>query len=372
MAVRVPVQPRVLAAMSLVFGLGFAVDARAAAPVDYAQPSTWLCRPGRQDVCAEPEVSTVIAPADGAMTRKTYAPAPDPPIDCFYVYPTVSQEPTPNADMTPGPAETRAVTEQFARFGAVCRTYAPVYRQTTVAAMRGDAKGADDAIAYGDVLAAWRSYLEHDNKGRGVVLVGHSQGAFHLMRLIVEEIDGKPAQRLLVSAVLLGGNVEVAAGADSGGSFRHVPLCHTADQAGCVIAYSSFLASDPPGPDALFGKAERPGMTVACVNPAALLGQPALDAELLATPRVKAVLGTPFVENPGLISGACATAGDRTFLAVSVKPTGAGAATLGRAFEDLDKAGPGWGLHAIDVSLTLGDLIEVVGRQAKTWADAKR
>ena len=27
-----------------------------------------------------------------------------------------------------------------------------------------------------DVLAAWNYYLEHDNQGRGVVLVGHSQG----------------------------------------------------------------------------------------------------------------------------------------------------------------------------------------------------
>jgi hypothetical protein len=372
MAVRIPMQTMVLAALGLASILGLAVDAQAAAPVDYAQPSSWLCRPGRQDVCSEPAVSTVISPADGAMTRKTYTPAPDPPIDCFYVYPTVSQEPTANADMTPGPGEARAATEQFARFGAVCRTYAPLYRQTTVAAMHGEAKGADDNLAYGDVLAAWRSYLARDNRGRGVVLIGHSQGAFHLMRLIAEEIDGKPAQRLLVSAILLGGDVQVAAGADSGGSFRHVPLCRSADQAGCVIAYSSFLADHPPGADAWFGKAGRPGLAVACVNPAALLGRPALDAELLATPRVKAILGTPFVENPGLISAACATAGDRTFLAVSVKPTGAGAATLGRAFEDLTKGGPDRGLHPIDVNLTLGDLVELVGRQAKAWSTASR
>jgi hypothetical protein len=372
MAVRIPVQPWILAALGLALSLGPAVEARAAAAVDYAQPSNWLCRPGRQDVCSEPLVSTVIAPADGTMTRKTYTPASDPPIDCFYVYPTVSQEPTANADLTPGPGEMRAATEQFGRFGAVCRTFAPVYRQTTVAALRGDAKGADEALAYGDVLAAWKSYMARDNHGRGVVLVGHSQGAFHLMRLIAEEIDGKPAQRQLVSAILLGGNVQTAIGADAGGSFRKVPLCRAADRAGCVIAYSSYLAADPPGPDAYFGKAARAGLAAACVDPAALLGHPALNAELLTTPRVRAVLDTPFVENPGLISGACTTAGDRAFLAVSVKPTGAGAATLGRAFDDLDKARPGWGLHTLDVNLTLGDLIEIVGRQAKAWAAASR
>ena len=371
MPVRSPMPPGVLAALSLALSFSPAAPAHAASPVDYAQPSNWLCRPGRQDVCSEPLASTVVSPADGSLVRKTYAPAPAPPIDCFYVYPTVSQEPTANADLTPGPGEARAATEQFARFGAVCRTFAPVYRQTTVAAMHGEAKGADDGLAYGDVLAAWRSYLARDNHGRGVVLVGHSQGASHLIRLIAEEIDGKPAERQLVSAILLGGNVEVAAGADAGGSFRHVPLCRSAGQAGCVIAYSSFLASHPPGADAWFGRG-RPGMAVACVDPAALLGRQELDAELLATPRVRDALGTPLVENPGLISAACTTAGGHTFLAVSVKPTGAGAATLGRALEELDKAGGGWGLHPLDVSLTLGDLIEVVGRQAKTWTAAQR
>jgi hypothetical protein len=371
MVVRVPIS-RALAAWTLIGSLGLGLQARAATPVDYAQPSNWLCRPGRADVCSAPETSTVVSPADGTMIRKSYAPDPDPPIDCFYVYPTVSREPTANADMTAGEGEERAAAEQFARFGAKCRAYAPIYRQTTVAAMHGDARGADNELAYGDVAAAWRSYLERENHGRGVVLVGHSQGSNHLIRLIAEEIDGKPAQRLLVSAILLGGNVEVATGADAGGSFRGIPLCRRADQTGCVIAYSSFLADHPPRPDAWFGKAEHPGMSIACVNPAALLGQASLDAELLTTPAVRERLGTPLVENPGLISAICTTSGDRTFLAVSVKQAGVGAATLGRALQDLDKAGPQWGLHPIDVSLTLGDLVEIVGRQGKAWAAAHR
>jgi hypothetical protein len=372
MPVRVPVQSGILAALSLASSLDLATEAHAATAVDYAQPSSWLCRPGRQDVCSAPETSTVVSPGDGARTRKTYTPDPDAPIDCFYVYPTVSQEPTANADLTPGPGEARAAAEQFARFGAVCRAFAPIYRQTTVAAMHGDVRGADPDLAYGDVLAAWKSYLARDNGGRGVVLVGHSQGANHLIRLIAEEVDGKPAQRLLVSAILIGGNVEVASGSDAGGSFRRVPLCRKADQTGCVIAYSSFLADHPPAANAWFGKAEHPGMSVACVNPAALLDQTSLDSELFATPAVKAVLGTPLVENPGLISAACTAAGDRTYLAVTVKPTGVGAATLGHALADLDKAAPQWGLHPIDVSLTLGDLVEIVGRQGKAWAAAPR
>jgi len=363
----------VLSLLGLICGAAAAIPAPAvAAPaVDYANPSSWLCLPGRDDVCAKPLTSTVLSPADGSRTQKTHVPDPAAPIDCFYVYPTVSDEPTANADLTEGPQVDRVATAQFARFGSVCRTYAPLYRQTTMAALRGEAKGADSELAYGDVLAAWRYYLAHDNHGRGVVLIGHSQGAFHLIRLIAEEIDGKPDQRLLVSAILLGGNVQTAAGGDAGGSFRRVPLCRSADQTGCVIAYSSFLASQPPGPDSPFGKSAGPGLAAACVDPAELLGHETLDSELMATPRVKAVLGTTLVENPGLISGACTTSGDRRFLAVTVKPDGVAGATLARAFSDLN-ARAGWGLHAIDVSLTLGDLVGIVGRQSQAWLQAHR
>jgi len=357
-------------AYGLVFAgvLTLAGPAPAAPVIDYAQPSSWLCRPGRDDICTRPLTSTVVSPADGALTRKTYAPDPAAPVDCFYVYPTVSREPTANADMTVGPEVEHAAAEQFARFATKCRLYAPLYRQTTVAAMRGAASGADSDLAYGDVLAAWRAYLAHDNHGRGVVLVGHSQGSFHLARLIAEQIDGKPIERLLVSAIVVGGNVQVATGADVGGSFHHVPLCHSADQTGCVIAYSSFLASDPPGAGSHFGRSAGPGLADACVNPGALIDHGVLDAELPTTGKVAEALGTPLVENPGLVSAECTTTRDWTFLAVAIKPAGVGATTVTRALTDLDDRAPGWGLHAIDVNLTLGDLVEIVGRQSKAWA----
>ena len=358
-----------LALFALIAGTG---PAAAAPPVDYARPFSWLCRPGQGDVCAEPLASTVVSPAGGARIRRTYAPDPAAPVDCFYVYPTVSQKLAGNADMTVTPEVKHAAAEQFARFSTACRTYAPIYRQTTVPAMRGEAGGADHALAYGDVLAAWRAYLAHDNHGRGVVLIGHSQGANHLQRLIAEEIDGKPAQRLLVSAILLGGNLQVAAGADTGGTFRRVPLCRTGDQTGCVIAYSTYLAADPPAADAFFGAALGRGLAAACVNPAALLGDASLDAELPTRGEVARVLGTPLVENPGLISGACTDAGGHSFLAISVEAGARGAVTLTRALTDLDARAPGWGLHAVDVNLALGDLVRIVGRQGAAWSAAHR
>ena len=361
---------RALAMLGLAWSLALPLPASAAGP-DYADPANWLCRPGRADVCAEPVTSTVVAPADGVRATRTFAPDPAAPIDCFYVYPTVSQQPTGNADMTADPEVRAVVVQQFARFAGKCRPFAPLYRQSTVTALRGDAK-ADSGLAYDDVLAAWRSYLARDNQGRGVVLIGHSQGAFHLGRLIAEEIDGQPSQRLLVSAILGGGNIQVARGKDVGGSFRRVPLCHGADQTGCVIAYSTYPIGHPPGPDALFGGAVRPELSGACVNPAELLGHPNLDSELPTRGEVAKLLGTPFVENPGLVSGTCQVANDHAFLAIAVKPEGVGAVTLGKALNDLDARAPGWGLHGLDLNLALGDLVQIVGRQGAAWSAAHR
>jgi hypothetical protein len=314
----------------------------------------------------------VVAPTGGALTRKTYAPDPAAPIDCFYVYPTVSREPTANADMTASPEVQHAAAEQFARFSSVCRPYAPLYRQTTTAALDGRVQGADRAMAYGDVLAAWRSYLAHDNHGRGVVLVGHSQGSRLLEQLLAEEFDGKPAQRLLVSAIVPGMDLQVPNGADVGASFHHIPLCRSADQAGCIIAYSSFMAGLPPGPDAYFGKSGGPGTHDACVNPGALIDDGVLDSELPTVGRVADALGTPLVENPGLISAVCSTIGDETFLAISIKPTGVGAMTLNRALTEGASRAPNWGLHNVDINLTLGDLVQIVSRQGKAWQAQKR
>ena len=139
-----------------------------------------------------------------------------------------------------------------------------------------------------------------------------------------------------------------------------------------MIAYSTYLAADPPGPGAPFGGAARPGWRGACVNPGGLIDHGALDAELPTTGRVRTVLGTDLVENPGLISAACASAAGHAFLAVSIRTEGAGAAGLNRALSDLDSRAPGWGLHPIDVNLALGDLVRIVKRQGRAWAAGRR
>lgn len=335
---------------------------------DYSVPAAWLCFPGRADVCSSTLTATVLPAGSSEPSQRTYAPAPAPPIDCFYVYPTVSREARANADMTAEDEEQHTAKVQFARFAAKCRAFAPLYRQITVAVLKGDLTGGDRELAYRDIRDAWHYYLAKQNHGRGVVLIGHSQGANVLSRLIAEEIDGKKDQHLLVSAILAGTTLQVPVGQDAGGTFQHIAVCHNAGQIGCVIAYSSFLADDPPGPDSAFGVAAGPNLASACVNPAALIEKDTLDIELPTVGDVAKVLGTDFVENPGAVSGRCTTNADRTFLAISIKTTDPRSQRLGRALAAVQAKRAGWGLHALDINLALGDLVDVVGQEGQSWS----
>jgi Protein of unknown function (DUF3089) len=368
--------------------LWFLLAATAAAqPNDYSNPKSWLCRPGQHDACDVDLTTTVIA-ADGTLSREPWSADPNAPIDCFYVYPTVSTDPTPNSDMTPEDAERNVIRHQFARFASKCRPYAPMYRQITLAglqAMLGKGGGSllDHGVHYDDVRDAWNYYLEHDNRGRGFVLIGHSQGSFVLTRLIKEEIDGKPVQARLVSAILLGTNLAVPFGKDVGGVFQHVPLCRATTQTGCVITYASFRATAPPPANTLFGRVPEPNWTAACNNPAALAGGSGELHAYLATDGSFIVgktkpkpwvtpeqpIETPWVSVPGLLSGQCMTNDHGTYLEISVHPDPSGHRT-DEIVGDL-KFGPqlqaNWGLHLIDVNLSMGNLLDIVGQQSKAW-----
>lgn len=347
---------------------------------DYSDGSAWLCRPGRQDACAV-DLATTIVRADGTMMRESFAAAPAAPIDCFYVYPTVSTDASQHSDMTPDPAEIRVVAQQFARFASVCRPFAPSYRQVTLVGLRAQMAGGqpislEQGIGYEDVRAAFRHYMVNDNGGRGFVLVGHSQGSWLLTRLVAEEIDGRPAQTQMVSALLLGAAVAVASGQDTGGSFRSVPLCRSSRQTGCVVAYSAYRSTAPPPANTLFGRASEPGQAIACTNPAALAGgRGELDAYLASGGTIMAnaqarpwvttggAVETPYVSVPGLLTGVCASNENGTYLSVTVH----GDAADARTDNIVGDITPQWGLHLVDVNLTLGNLLALVREQSESF-----
>jgi hypothetical protein len=343
-----------------------------------AAKTVWLCKPGLAKNPCLASLDTTAIEANGNTHPVNARRARRPEIDCFYVYPTVSGQRTINANRSIE-AEQRAVARQQAsRFSQVCRPYAPVYRQLTLAAI-GRPEGIPPAgarLAYRDVRDAWREYLRRHNRGRGVVLVGHSQGTYMLRELVRREIDGRPkVRRRLVSALLIGGNVLVAKGRATGGDFENVPACRGPRQTGCVIAYSAF--SDVPSADALFGRVitrfPRAGgdpakHKVLCTNPASLDGGTGTLRPLFRTERFPGVIGavaddppaapTPWAALPGRFTARCRNEGGASWLHVTPAPDDP-RPTLNQTL------GPAWGLHLYDVNLALGDLVELVRRQAR-------
>jgi hypothetical protein len=345
-------------------------------PIQGAPSNTvWLCKPGvSSDPCAGDLDSTSVT-GTGATSVQPASVAADPKIDCFYVYPTVSQQTTVNANLHIDPAETGVAIAQASRFSQVCKVYAPMYRQLTLSVIGGKkpkSRIPAGAIAYGDVQNAWLDYLAHYNHGRGVVLIGHSQGAGMLKQLIQKQIDTNPAQRkLLVSAILLGGNVLVPVGKTIGGSFTTVPACTKSSQTACVVAYSSFL--DPPPANSLFGRSSVPGDQVLCTNPAALGGGTAvLHPEFptkhaggvfsLVTPAKGVTVTTPWVNYPDLYKAACVSSGGATVLHVTPTPASGDPRPV-----VTQQIGANWGLHLVDVNIAYEDLVDLVRQQVAAY-----
>jgi hypothetical protein len=357
----------------------------AQAPVAPPPETTWLCKPGLANNPCESSLATTVELGNGSSFVDKHAqPASNPPVDCFYVYPTVSSQFAINASLRIDPEETQIAIDQASRFSQTCKVYAPMYPQITLIALSFMAVTPESAvIAYGGVLSAWKEYLAKYNHGRGVVLIGHSQGALMLKQLIKEQIDPNPALRKqLVSAVLMGGNVLVPKGKTVGGDFQNVPACQVVWQTHCVVAYSSFLKEPPEG--AFFGRVNSPLLKstlteeelnndeVLCVNPSLLFqdnraGPLFPYASTTPFPGFLGSLGdirapkapTPWVATPGQYTGQCERANGASWLQLTdIGPSGDTREQVGEFL------GPLWGTHLVDINIALGNLVGLTALQS--------
>ena len=342
----------------------------------------WLCKPGLTEDPCEASEETTVELGNGSSSVEQAQPASDPPIDCFYVYPTVSSQLTVNANEEIGPEEKQVAIDQASRFSQQCKVYAPIYPQLTLYALEtpGAVTLGAWATAYLGVRAAFEEYMARYNDGRGFVLIGHSQGALMLKQLIKAQIDSSPALReRLVSAVLLGGNVLVPKGATVGGDFQNIPACQAAAQTHCVVAYSSFLEEPPVGAD--FGRVNSPLIGTAtpeqiandevlCVNPTLPVQGAGAGALLryesttpLPLPHFTAPHApTPWVSMPGQYTAQCDQTTEASWLQLNyVGPSGD---TREQVAEVL---GPLWGTHLQDVNLALGNLVGMTALQSATY-----
>lgn len=343
---------RILIALGIFTALPGAARAEPPAP-DYARASSWAARAGSEGAAAR------IAP--GATPRQNL------PVDVFYIHPTTDRD----LDRSNQPIADEAVNRwtdgsviarQAGSFNGCCRVFAPRYRQATAGAQRKGAavRDAAFALAYSDVKRAFAYYLAHDNNGRPFILVGHSQGAAHLERLLDEEIDGKPLASRLVAAYVVG--ITFPAGKYERPRATLKP-CERPDSTGCVVHWSSVLPSTDLAKTASFAEQYNRSVlptgadpTVLCINPLTFdrsrpaAGRDAAQGAVPGTPDESAVRGIV----PHAVSARC----ERGLLVVDPDPA------LGL------KPLPGDSMHYHDIGLFYEDVRQNAILRARAWLAA--
>jgi hypothetical protein len=339
--------------------------------------TVWLCRPGlRHDPCTASLRTTVIG-ANGSKTIVDYQAAAHPAVDCFYVYPLVTLQTTPNANLQIQSRETAIAELEASPFSRVCRIFAPMYREVTLAYVDN---ATAEQIAYDSVLSAWQDYLAHYNDGRGVILIGHSEGADELTTLLAQQINNDPAvRRLLIPAILTGTNHLL--NADGTGPYSHIGTCDSPRQTGCVVAYNTY-AQTPPS-DALFGRPDTAaqaaaGDTVVCTNPAALAGgtgtlesqyRLSLPTQEVAGSATEGIIqdfptvSTPWIQFNDQYQASCVDTNGANVLMVTPVNNGPSLTAIPDA---------AWGLHVDDPNLALGDLVHLAESQASAYLAHQR
>ena len=348
----------------------------------YAGESLWLCRPDlTTNQCFVNDLDATAVQPDNTLVVEPHVAGGDSDYDCFYIYPTVDLSGTAgnHTDFSDISLELDPLLSQAARFNGSCRVFAPLYRQITLGTF-GDPNVAQyEAIAYGDVEDAFRHYMGQYNNGRNFVIMGHSQGTFMVTQLLQNLIDDAPELRArLIAAVLLGGSVTVPDGQTVGGTFQHLPLCTSAEETGCVIAYRSYAADFPPADGSNVVGPE--GMDTACTNPAALLTSaaggkahfgatylPLVVNQLLfqVGKDVGLTIGTPFAVYRNFFTGECVKDDrGRSYLQVGIEPASGDQRLNPINFTHPVLSPGGLGTHILDYSWAMGDLIELVQQKA--------
>lgn len=356
-------------------------DVGVAAPLDYANPGMWACRPDMEPNQCLQDMTATLMNADGTRAMETHTPAQDAPYDCFYVYPTVLLSGAAQMvdfsdagiDIVNDPLQT-----QGARFSRICRMFAPLYRQVGLSG-GAPVMGADRALGLQDVRDAFKYYLENWNQGRKLVLIGHSQGTMMLtgmMQMDLDTAETADVRARLISALLIGGAVNVPPGQAVGGTFKNIPVCTTQGQAGCVIAYVSYAADSPPTATSIFGHDTADGMQAACVNPAVIAGnmgrfKGSYFRKAIANPSfapntpLPDDITTPFAVYRDLFKGQCVSRDGATYLELSIEPSG-DTDMRTPPWRNTTVEGIGFGLHLVDYHVPLEDLIDAVALQAQT------
>ncbi len=362
-----------LAAFALVPDTEF-IEQEALADNAYEDPSLWYSRPGI-GVSDPARWQPVYAPASSeGETTAERAPAQRPSdvttsdmsdFAVFFIHPTSYLE-RANWNAPIGSEEAERIASLYVRgmaspFSAASEIWAPRYRQATMGAFLTDAPEGQQAIdaAYADVLEAYRYFLSSLDDDSPIALVGHSQGSLHLLRLLREEVSGSEIAPRIIAVYAVGWPISIKHDLLSLG----MPACTRADQAGCVLSWSSFAEpADPSDVMETYAKSTgfdgslRGDSKILCTNP--------LTGTIGAEAAMEANLGTLVPNNDisdgELVPGAVPARCDERGLLLIGDPPEMGSYVL-----------PGNNYHVYDIPLFWANTQADIARRVLAWQTAR-
>lgn len=327
----------------------------------YENPKLWFSRPG---IGVTDPARWQPAYANDRGLLPTSAEPPAPPFAVFFVHPTsYLNRSSWNAPLANGgDPEAERIARIYLRgmaspFNAASEIWAPRYRQATMGAFLTDSPEATQAIsaAYADVKEAYRYFLASIDPATPIVLAGHSQGALHLKRLLAEEVRGSPAAERLVAAYIIGWPVSLQHDLPAIG----FPACAAANQAACIISWSSF--AEPADPSSVLGYyAASRGLDGELAGTGPILCTNPLTGQFGGSAPASANLGTLVPEDsmesgelvPALVPARC----DKRGLLLIGPPPEMGSYVL-----------PGNNYHVYDLPLFWANTKADVIRRAEAW-----
>lgn len=327
----------------------------------YQDPAMWFSRPGigvEDPARWQPAFDQARSlPATSAETP----PETAPPFAVFFIHPTSYLDKAHwNAPLDDADSQNLArlyLRGMASPFNKASEIWAPRYRQATFGAFLDNSEDAAQAIdaAYGDVRQAWEFFLASVDPKTPIVIAGHSQGSLHLLRLLREEIAGKPVAKRIAAIYAVGWPVSVEHDLPALG----FPACATPGQPRCIMSWSSF--AEPADPSLVldsyraskgFDGQPRGESRILCSNP--LTGS--IDGEAKAERNLGTLVPTADLSSGALLRGAVPARCDKRGLLLIGDPPNMGPAVL-----------PGNNYHVYDIPLFWANLQQDVVARVTTW-----
>ena len=203
-------------------------------PLDYTDLDNWAVHP--QNIPSQLDfVEKEITPYD---------------VDIFYIHPTITTSRKNSAwngnvndDVYRQSTLNTAIKYQCSAWYGLGRTFAPFYRDAHIRSFQDQFKkvGGDDALrfAYEDIKTAFKHYLKHENNGRPIVLVSHSQGTLHAGKLLKDFFENQPLQKQLVAAYLVGIAIKSE-------YFQNIPFMTSPSETGGFVTWNTYKRNHLP------------------------------------------------------------------------------------------------------------------------------